>query len=418
MTTSMSIIKVEVSIPEAIKALEEFRINRKQALDSLRKSLKNVVSQSLDQLLESEMTLFLGRPDQEGNKRNGSYERTYALKGIGAVRIKMPTDRRRQFQSLVIPSHEQIDPHLKEDLAVLHLAGISTRMLAMMSRRLLGLEVSSDTVTKSLATVEDAARQWLIRPLEGKYWALFIDGTNFRVQRRGSTAKEPSLVVLGIDDSQRMSILAIEPGTKDNVESWESVFSELIRRGLRVGEVRIGIMDGLPGLERLFRETFPKAVTARCWVHALKNAVAKTPARLREVFKKAAHRVMYAGSENEARQAFEDLKGLMGSDADRAIRCLEKDLDSLLAHYRFDRDVWRVLKTTNPIERVNREFKRRTKSMDSLGERTLETLLGFIALRLEAGWQRIPVNAKGLANLKNVKQNVFEGAMNNLELVR
>lgn len=241
MTTSMSIIKVEVSIPEAIKALEEFRINRKQALDSLRKSLKNVVSQSLDQLLESEMTLFLGRPDQEGNKRNGSYERTYALKGIGAVRIKMPTDRRRQFQSLVIPSHEQIDPHLKEDLAVLHLAGISTRMLAMMSRRLLGLEVSSDTVTKSLATVEDAARQWLIRPLEGKYWALFIDGTNFRVQRRGSTAKEPSLVVLGIDDSQRMSILAIEPGTKDNVESWESVFSELIRRGLRVGEVRIGI---------------------------------------------------------------------------------------------------------------------------------------------------------------------------------
>lgn len=418
MTANMSIIKVEISIPEAVKALEEFRSNRKQALQSLTNSLKSAVSDSLNQLLQAEMAIFLGQDEQVGNKRNGTYERTYALKGVGAVRLRMPTDRRRQFHSVVVPPHEQIDPNLKEDLAVLHLAGISTRMLAMMSRRLFGLDVSADTVTKSLATVEKAARQWLTRPLEGKYWALFVDGTNFCVQRRGSSAKEPSLVVLGIDDSFKMSILAIEPGTKDNVECWDAVFSELVRRGLRTQDVRIGVMDGLPGLERLFQQTFSKAVTARCWVHALKNAVAKTPSRLRDVFKKAAQKVMYAGSENEARKAFDNLRELMGKDAERAVRCLEKDLDSLLIHYRFDSSLWRVLRTTNPIERVNREFKRRTKSMDSLGEKTLETLLGFIALRLEAGWQRTPVNAKQIENLRNIKQNKFEDTMNSLEVVR
>ena len=417
MQIQMGIIKVEISIPEAVKALEEFRDNRKRALESITRDVKAAVSHSINQLLQTEMTVFLGKPEQSSNKRNGGYERTYALKGIGAIRINMPRDRKSEFKSVVVPAHEQIDPRLKEDMAVLHLAGISTRMLAMMSRRVLGIEVSTDTVSASLGTIEVQARDWLTRPLEKKYWALFVDGTNFRIQRRGSVAKEPSLVVLGIDETNRMSILAIEPGTKDNVDAWDAVFAELIRRGLKTEDVRIGIMDGLPGLETLFRSTFAKAVTARCWVHSLRNAVAKTPERLRETFKRAAHRVMYATSEDSARVAFGELKTLMGGDGDRAVKCIEKDLESLLAHYRFDKGLWRSLKTTNPIERVNRELKRRTKSMDSLGEKTLEALVAFTALRLECGWQRNAVNAPHLENLKWIKQNQLETALGKLELV-
>jgi len=418
MKIGMGIIKVEVNVPEAVRALEEFRSNRKQALEAVTTSVKEALSTSLNQLLNAEMTLFLGKPDQQDNKRNGYYVRTYALKGIGAIRIKMPIDRKRAFKSAVIPAHEQIEPRLKEDMAVLHLAGISTRTLSMMSRRILGVEVSHATISDSLTSIEDKARSWLTRPLERKYWALFIDGTNFRIQRRGSVGKEPSLVVLGIDESNRMSLLAVEPGTKDNVDAWRAVFSELIRRGLRIEDVRIGVMDGLPGLEKLFQETFPKSVTGRCWVHALRNAIAKTPQRLRETFKKAALRVMYAPSENAAREAFDELKKIMGSDAERAVHCIGKDLDSLLVHYRFDNDLWRPLKTTNPIERVNREFKRRTKSMDSLGERTLETLLGFTALRLEYNWQVTPVNASRLNNLTHIKKNNLQAAMTHLELVQ
>jgi putative transposase len=418
MQLNMGIIKVEINVPEAVRALEEFRTNRKKALESIATSVKEAVSTSLNQLLHAEMTLFLGRPDQTDNKRNGYYERTYALKGIGAVSVKMPLDRKSRFESAVVPPNEQIDPRLKEDMAVLHLAGISTRMLSMMSNRILGTDVSSATISASLSSIEEQARAWLTRSLEGKYWALYIDGTNFRIQRRGSVAKEPSLVVLGIDETNRLSLLAIEPGTKDNVDAWEAVFNELIRRGLKSEHVRVGLMDGLPGLENLFRQTFPKSVTARCWVHALKNALNKTPERLREAFKKAAHRVMYAASENAAREAFDELKKLMATDADRAVRCLEKDLESLLVHYRFEKKLWRALKTTNPIERVNREFKRRTKSMDSLGEKTLETLLGFTAMRLEYNWQLRPVDSPHLDNLVGVKKNSLHAAMTRLELVQ
>lgn len=413
MTLNMGIIKVEVSVPEAVEAIDRFRRNRVQALESIGHEVKTAVSTAINQLLHMEMTLFLGRSDQRDNKRNGYHEREYALKGVGCVRIRMPEDRKGAFESAVVPKGEQIDPRLKQDMAVMHLAGLSTRTLAMVSKRILGVEVSPATVSASLSTIEDRARGFLTRDLTGKkYWALFVDGTNFRIQRLGTTQKEPSLVVLGLDERNCFSILAVEPGTKDNVDAWEAVFSELRRRGMDMNTVRLGIMDGLPGLERLFTETFPNSTTARCWVHALRNAMAKTPERLRSTFKKFADRVMYASSENAARVAFDELKKAVGHEAERAVACLEKDLDSLLTHYRFDRSLWRALRTTNPIERVNREFKRRTKSMDTLGQRTLETLVAFTAIRLEYGWQTTPADLKRLEHLVSLQRiNQIESAM-------
>jgi putative transposase len=405
MQFQMGIIKLEVSLPEAARAIEEFKNNRLKAFETIATEVKLAVSGAINQLLHAEMTLFLGRPDQSDNKRNGYQEREYALKHVGCIRIRMPVDRSREFESEIIKPSEQIDPRLKEDMAVLHLAGLSKRTLAMVSKRILGVEVSPQTVSNSLDAIKNKALLFLERDLsDRKFWALYVDGTNFKIQRRGSTEKEPTLVILGIDAKNSLSLLAVEPGTKENVESWRATFSSLGRRGLDFDTVRIGIMDGLPGLETLFRETFPRSITARCWVHAIRNALAKAPHRHREAFKKLATRAMYASSANAARVAFQELKSTMGADAERAVYCLEKDLDSLTAHYQFEKPLWRALKTTNPIERVNREFKRRTKSMDSLGEQTLNVLLAFTALKLEYGWATTRVDLERFENLASIKR--------------
>ena len=408
MNFRMGIIKVEIKVPELVQALESFKENRTTALEALTNEIRHGVSDFFNAVLQAEMDLFLGRPDQSANKRNGFREKEYALKGVGCLRIRMPTDRKREFESSMFPHREQIDPRLKEDIAILHLAGLSNRVMAMVSKRVLGVEVSTDTVTKSLDIIEGKALAWLERPLHKKYWSLFIDGTNFKIQRRGSTEKEPSLVVLGVDEENRMSILSISPGYKDNAESWREVFKDLVKRGLDPQAVQIGVMDGLPGLETAFKESFVRAVTARCLVHSLKNAMAKVPERLRPAFKKLAHAVMYASSEASARQAFRALKHEMGHDAERSVRVLEKDLNSLLAHYKFDQKLWRTLRTTNPIERVNKELKRRTKSMETLGDRTLEVLLAFTAMRLEYHWQRVPVDTPHLEKLGGRKNKIEE----------
>ena len=184
MKLQMGIIKIEIKIPELVKAVETFRENRMNALEHLTSEIKGEVSQLFNKLLQTEMELFLGSPDQKDNKRNGYEEREYALKGIGCVRVRQPVDRKRNFKSVILPSREQIDPRLREDLAVLHLAGISNRVLAMISKRVLGVAVSTDTVTKSLGSIEGKALEWLERPIIQKYWAIFVDGTNFRIQKR------------------------------------------------------------------------------------------------------------------------------------------------------------------------------------------------------------------------------------------
>src|SRR5258708_36659853 len=138
MHLQMGIIKVEIKVPELVQALEIFKENRVNALESLSSEIRSGVSEFFNSLLAIEMDLYLGRPDQKSNKRNGIREREYALKGVGCVRIRMPTDRQRSFTSVVVPHREQIDPRLKEDIAVLHLAGLSNHVMAMDSNSLFG----------------------------------------------------------------------------------------------------------------------------------------------------------------------------------------------------------------------------------------------------------------------------------------
>src|SRR3989338_61231 len=317
--SDMGLIKVEVNLSEIGRTVSEFRSHRLKALETLTTEVRGAVGRFFNQLLHTEMALFLGHPDQSDNKRNGYYERNYVLKGIGALRIRMPLDRKSAFKSEILPPREQIDPRLKNDMALLHLAGISTRMIGMISRRFLGVQVSTNTVSRSLEAIEENALTWLSRPITGAYFALFVDGTNFRIQRRGSTEKEPSLVVLGLDEDRRMSILAIEPGQKDSAECWRSLFKDLKKRGLDASKVRLGVMDGLSGLETVFREEFSNSTTGRCWVHALGNAMAKVPSRLEDSFKSLAHKVMYAANEEDGRKQFLVLKEAMGSDGQRAV---------------------------------------------------------------------------------------------------
>lgn len=415
MTLPMSIIKVEIKIPELVKAVEIFKKNNQKLFELITTEVKLSVANSLNQLLQTEMDLFLGQTTESSNKRNGFYEREFAIKNVGCVRIRVPRDRNKKFASSLVPKGEQIDSRLKEDLAVLHLAGISNRTLAMVSKRILGVEVGKDTVHKSLEIVEQKALAWLERDLTKKFWCLFIDGTNFKIQRRGSTEKEPTLVVVGIDENNCTSLLALQPGQKDDANSWEIVFEDLIKRGLQVEAVQIGVMDGLPGLEKKFKEIFNKAVTGRCWVHAKKNAIQKCAARLREPFDQLLNEVMYAPSESQARVKFAELKKKMGPDCGRAVHCVEKDLESLLVHYKFEKRFWRALRTTNPIERVNKELKRRTKTMEGLGEKTLNILLAWTAMRLEYNWQKFPIDSKQLNNLEHIaKRNQIDDVLENL----
>jgi putative transposase len=398
----MPIVKLEVDLSEIRLLLQHFQENRRKGIQRLTYELRRQVSDTINHLLDTEFTVFIGSPDQRTNKKNGYKERTYAIKGIGSIQVRVPRDRNGEFSSVVVPSYERMDPRIREDIAILQLAGLSNRTLGMISRRLLGIEVGKDLVNDSLGLIQESAVNWLTRPLtEKQYWCLFVDGTNFRVRRRDGVEKEPLLIVLGVDENNRRSVLTAEPGCKESKEAWREVFRGMKQRGLDGRRVRLGVMDGLPGLEEVFREEFPHAVTQRCWVHMKRNALQKTPKRLQEAFSHLLAKVMYAESENDAREGFIVLKETINNDCSRAVSTIEKDLDSLLVHYRFPSKLWPTIKTTNAIERVNKELKRRTKSMETVSEKSQMPLVAFTALRLEMGWRQHRIDAPQMQTLAN-----------------
>ena len=148
----------------------------------------------------------------------------------------------------------------------------------------------------------------------------------------------------------------------------------------------------MPGLERVFKEEFPNAKVQRCQVHVARNVLAKVPRKLKKVVADDLQSIFYASSKKKAMAFFGQFKARWEKDLPSAVKCLENSLDACLTYLNFPEEEWISLRTTNIIERLNKEFKRRTKPMEILaGERSCYTLLAFICLKMELHWRSNPI---------------------------
>ena len=404
MPTMMSVyeilMKIVVRLADVVGLAKRFEESPAVAMREVVGQMREGVRYALEQVMAAEIELFLGRAEEVGNKRNGFVSRTYGIKGVGSVRLRVPRDRAGRFSSNVVPAYRRYDVATEKDVALLNLSGLSTRMLAQMSVRLLGIPVSAKEVSNALHTIVPAAKAFLSRPLGDRKWMyLYVDGTNFRV-RRTTVEREPTLVVLGVDETGRKSVLSMMQGDKDSRVAWEAVFADLKERGLDGSFVCAGIMDGLPGLGDAFLESFPKAKVLRCWVHKGRNVMPRVARRYQPAFLLSWNAVAYAQSFQAATEAFTTLKATWSKNAYDAVQSLERDLDALLAHYTFPVEHWDALRTTNPIERINKEFKRRSKAMEMVSPDGLKALLAFTAIRLEYGWLQVPIASNKMQGLR------------------
>ena len=163
-------------------------------------------------------------------------------------------------------------------------------------------------------------------------------------------------------------------------------------RGLNSQAVTLGIMDGLTGLETVFKEEFSQAKVQRCIVHIDRNVIAKVPKKLKKDVADDLRSIFYAPSREKALGHFDLFKEKWRKDLPSAVNCLEKSIDCCLTFFDFPADEWISLRTTNIIERLNKEFKRRTKPMEIVaGEHACYRLLAFISLKMELHWRSNPV---------------------------
>jgi len=403
-------MKMEITVAEAMELINEIR-HPDGLYEMIRGNVKETVGQYLSELMETELTGFLGRDryvrvEGKSNHRNGSYGRRFTLKGIGEVDLRIPRDRKGEFATQVLPRSKQYEDALRHDLCGMFLSGVSTRTLAMMSQRLIGRKISPMEVSKASQELTRAVEAWRERDLSSepiKY--MYVDGTLFSMRIDGSVEKVPILVVIGVNEDGHRTILAVQSGDKESASTWRELFKDLKRRGLDSSRVVLGVMDGLSGLERVFAEEFVNAKVQRCQIHVARNVLAKVPRKLKKTVSDEVRSIFYASSKSKALQFFEEFKSRWSNELPSAVKCLENSLDACLAYLQFPEEEWICLRTTNVIERVNKEFKRRTKPMEIVaGERSCYTLLAFVCLRMELRWRSKPIGnvAKNLPFFKEL----------------
>jgi putative transposase len=291
------------------------------------------------------------------------------------------------------------------------LSGISTRTLSLISERLIGRKISSGEISKVSKSLTSSVESWRERDLsEEPIKYLYIDGTNFSMRIDGAIEKVPVLVVIGVTEEGYRTVLGLQSGDKESAGSWREMFKDLKGRNLDGNAITLGIMDGLPGLESVFKEEFPKAKVQRCQVHVARNILAKVPRKLKKDIADEVRSIFYASSRKKAIEFFNDFKSKWDNDLPSAVKCLERSLEPCLAYLQFPEEEWICLRTTNVIERVNKEFKRRTKPMEILaGERSCYTLLAFVCVKMEINWRKRPIGdvPKNLPFLKKLAEKNF-----------
>ena len=386
-------MEIKTSVSEIVTLFKEIQKEPLKMFDLIRKDVKETVGSYISSLLDLELKDHLKRykyersADIDPNYRNGSYTRRFCVKSIGDTAVKVPRDRKGTYKPKVLPRFKRYEDSIKEDLTLMYLTGISTRSLSLLSNKLIGRKLSPQEVSNANKELISAIEKWRTRDLSAeniKY--IYLDGVNFhmRIKKIGTV---PVLVAIGVDINGYRSVLGFQSGDKESASSWRQFFKDLKNRGLNGSSVKLGIMDGLAGLEKVFKEEFYNSSVQRCQVHLARNILSKVPIKHKKEVADDLRSIFYASSKDKAMEFFKEFKNKYDKDFPSAVKSLSNSIDSSLTFFKFPQEDWISLRTTNIIERLNKEFKRRTKSMEILaGENSSYNLLAFISIKMEAAW--------------------------------
>lgn len=363
---------MKISLPEEMQSVQ---INEKWGqeifIDGLAEYIRGFIKHAVEQAVKQELTNFLGYEqyqrgeERRDNYRNGYYERDL-LTRFGLIEdIQVARDRNGEFESRVLSRYKRREEKIDRQIIDLFIGGISTRKMKKVTKELFGKGYSPGTISRINKQLTQEMRAWLEQPIEDNIVYIFLDGLNLPV-KRFAVSKESLLVAVGITADGYRKILGVQLGDRESASSWREFFKDLKRRGLKGESLVLGIMDGLPGLEQAFAEAFPRAQVQRCVVHKLRNVAVKLPRKIQKDCLAHAKRIFYAGSLEEAEERFRTWKETWEKVAPSAVSCLEKDLAAVLSFYTQPKPLWKLLRSTNTIERTFKEFRRRTRQMDSL----------------------------------------------------
>jgi putative transposase len=367
------------------------------------------------QAVEAELTAFLqqhaGAQDTAGRRavvRNGYQPEREVLTGIGPVKVRLPKTRDRAgegrcFRSELLPPYLKKAKRLEAVLPWLYLKGVSTNdfdeaLTALFGESVKGL--SPTTIGRLKRCWEAEYAEWREKDWRGhEFVYVWADGiyTNVRSDERRCV-----LVLIGCDTLGKKHFLAIEEGFRESKQSWKALLLSLRDRGLKTAP-KLGVGDGAMGFWAALAEVFPSTRSQRCWVHKTVNVLDKLPKTQQPEAKSALHEIWQADSRQNAEKAFDRFIATYEQKYPKAVDCLVKDREDLLAFYDFPAAHWQHIRTTNPIESTFATIRLRTrKTRNCVSAKSGLSLVHQLAMSAQKRWRRL----RGFKQLADVVAGV------------
>jgi putative transposase len=308
------------------------------------------------------------------------------------VRDRRPAQERETFTSAILPPYLRRTRSLEELIPWLYLKGVSTGDMAPALAALLGpgaANPSATTLTRLKAVWEQQYQQWQARSLAGKrYVYVWADGIHFNVRLEDpGNQRQCILVLMGATEQGHKELIAIADGYRESAPSWKELLLDAAHRGLSVPPL-LAIGDGGLGFWAAASEVWPGTLQQRCWVHKTANVLAKLPKSLQGKAKAMLHQVWMAPTRVEAERAFALFVASFEAKYPKAVECLSKDAEALLAFYGFPAEHWKHLRTTNPIESAFATVRLRTDKTKGCGSRVACLSMVFkLAQAAQKSWR-------------------------------
>jgi putative transposase len=325
-------------------------------------SLRAVVRADMQEMLEAEMTDALGAEKSERTParlgyRAGYYTRTLVTR-VGKLELRVPQDRDGRFSTELFERYQRSEQALVATLAEMYVQGVSTRKVKAITEELCGHSFSASAISAINKRLDESLAAFAQRPLAEPFPYLILDARYEKVREGGIVTSQAVLIAVGIDWDGRRQILSVEMANRESRSSWKEFLLGLRARGLH--GVELVVADDHAGLRAAIREVLAEAAYQRCYVHFLRNALDYLPRKADDDCLQELRWLYDRRSVEEARRDLAAWIAKWGTRYPRLVAWVEETIEETLTFYRLPRQHHKHLKSTNMLERLNEEIRRRT----------------------------------------------------------
>jgi transposase-like protein len=355
----------------------------------LREMVRGAIRMTLEFVLEEEIREIVGagryrRALGRKDRRNGSYMREL-ITSFGAVQLSVPRSRSSGSAGACLGEYARRSEDVDDAITAAYVHGVSTRNMEKVTQALMGESVSRSTVSRVTKTLDERVEALRKAPIEGPILYLYLDATFLDARWARVVENVSALVAYGVGEDGKRRLLGITIGPEESEDSWAELLQQLVDRGLH--GVRLVISDAHAGLAKAVRRLLPEARHQRCIVHLERNVLAKVPHRLRARVGRELSRIFDAESPKIAKDRLDGFVAGLGKQTPEAVEVLVNGFIAATQFFLFPKPHWRRIRSSNGIERLHGEIKRRIRSVGAFPDRASALrLITAVAIEVTSIW--------------------------------